>query len=676
VKPALTPIRMMRWRMIVVALLVLFLTGLLFRQSYLGIKREELALWSNASEKIYAQFQTNVSELLQEEDKRSVFAYRYYQSTFLDVFSQEVVTVSPLANTIKQQEDQGIIAYFQISPDSTVSSPYLSKQKIPALNVVNNASKQDKTQQLKRDEQAQLMAQKLLAFFKSNSESTISNVSKSLREQKPQPEKPIKTNVVTQESSPVNALPKGVYPLPLKRLTKDQEPVKDDENKAQFAPSASQLNLFETQTFKKISSVNDLNTTSKDEDKSRKIVSKEKQKSPSVNSAKTEKSKFVQASVKKLSITPFEGILLSDERVIIFYRKVLLGNQIYTQGFAVYADVFFRRFLQTLLANESIFKFARLKLMVAHQPLLQFGKSLDSHVRKISVFKRMMGYPLEHLNFVIEAEHIPRSQLMIYFWLQSGVLCVVILVGFYSVYHSVNNALLLSQKRQDFVSSVSHELRTPLTSIRMYADMLLLGVASDNEQQQEKYAHRIVRESERLSRLIDNVLRFAGLEKNTVRLNLKVDDPRQDIMQILEEAKTMPQLQAFKITFNHHHVAAVIQYDPEFLKQIFLILIDNSVKFSRPHDRLEIQVDLQSSLHVFHILISDFGPGVDSSLYQKIFEQFYRIENELTRHTQGTGIGLSMAQLLMQKMNAKIVAMPRPDGLLGLTIDLIFNLYP
>jgi len=205
------------------------------------------------------------------------------------------------------------------------------------------------------------------------------------------------------------------------------------------------------------------------------------------------------------------------------------------------------------------------------------------------------------------------------------------------------------------VSAVSHELKTPLTSIRMYGEMLKEGWA--DEEKRQTYYEFIHEESERLTRLISNVLQLAKITRNEPQFDPK--PIRVGELMSNTESKISSQVEraGFELRFNRDDDAdqATINMDEDCFAQIIINLVDNAIKFSRnaKHKTIEIGSKLAGDNRVL-FSIRDYGPGIPQDQMKKIFQLFYRSESELTRETVGTGIGLAIVHQLTFAMNGTV----------------------
>lgn len=220
----------------------------------------------------------------------------------------------------------------------------------------------------------------------------------------------------------------------------------------------------------------------------------------------------------------------------------------------------------------------------------------------------------------------------------------------------------LAQQRTDFVAAVTHELRTPLTSIRMYAEMLEAGMAPPTAQ--KDYLATIRTEAERLGTLVESVLTFAELERGTRSpsnqgpLGAVVDE----VVRVLQPIATA---RGAQITVDLGELGST-QVPREALAQVLHNLLDNALKFAgEPH-----QVTLRAHRDaLLRLTVHNSGPRVPEALLRRMFQPFVRGENELTRRTRGTGIGLAVVQGLVQDLGGTVTARNAPGGL-EITVEL------
>jgi signal transduction histidine kinase len=211
--------------------------------------------------------------------------------------------------------------------------------------------------------------------------------------------------------------------------------------------------------------------------------------------------------------------------------------------------------------------------------------------------------------------------------------------GAYLLWRDVRRDLRMAEMHSHFVSSVSHELKTPLTAIRMFAETLRLGRSKDQKTQRE-YLDTIVSESQRLTRLLSNVLDFAKIEKGK-RIYRPEPASLYETIQASARAIEYPLNQyGFRLNIRAEEGLPDVRVDRDALEQAILNLLHNAMKYSG--DSRDIELRLQRKDDHAMIQVVDQGIGIDPKEKKKIFEKFYRIPTRENERTAGTGLGLAL----------------------------------
>lgn len=231
-----------------------------------------------------------------------------------------------------------------------------------------------------------------------------------------------------------------------------------------------------------------------------------------------------------------------------------------------------------------------------------------------------------------------------------------VLLGLIALYRTAAAQVRFAERRANFVAAVSHELKTPLTAIRMHAEMLEDKLV-DGAAKQHEYYRTITRESERLSRLIDNVLCFAQLERQRHKLETRIGDISGILRESIDVLRPHVHAHAFSIELELPTPITLlpdVRFEPDALKQVLFNLVDNALKYARDSGDRRIVIRCEPEAGGVALSVCDTGPGVRREHLKAIFEPFFRGENELTRKNQGTGIGLSLVQGLATAMGASV----------------------
>ena len=233
-----------------------------------------------------------------------------------------------------------------------------------------------------------------------------------------------------------------------------------------------------------------------------------------------------------------------------------------------------------------------------------------------------------------------------------------IVFGGWAVFADARRQLALAQKKTDFVSNVSHELKTPLTSIRMFAEMMQSGNAT--EEKRPQYLRIIVAEAERLTRLINNVLDFARLERKQKRYDFHPLDLHEVLARTWEGHELHLREQGFTTRWQAAPPPYPVHGNDDALAQIFVNLLSNAEKYST--DRKEVEIHSYLTEDSVHVSVLDRGSGVPPGEEAKIFEAFYRAHDSLASGIQGSGLGLTLAQRLAKEHGGEITYQAREGG--------------
>lgn len=228
---------------------------------------------------------------------------------------------------------------------------------------------------------------------------------------------------------------------------------------------------------------------------------------------------------------------------------------------------------------------------------------------------------------------------------------------------NVTQAREMENMRSEFVANVSHELKTPITSIKGFAELLTAGVVSDPKAVQE-YLCRMKDEADRMTSLIDDILRLASLESSTIvekhsEVNLR--ELTDDIIFSLT-----PQINKKNLSIQVNGTAVMKAY-PDDMRQLLKNMIENAVNYNIDGGRLT--VSLSTGLNKTKITVSDTGIGIPAEHQPRIFERFYRVDKGRSKREGGTGLGLSIVKHIAAKYHGQITLTSKPDE--GTTIKII-----
>jgi signal transduction histidine kinase len=213
--------------------------------------------------------------------------------------------------------------------------------------------------------------------------------------------------------------------------------------------------------------------------------------------------------------------------------------------------------------------------------------------------------------------------------------------GAFLVWRDVRRELRLADLRSQFVSSVSHELKTPLTSIRMFAELLQTKDAPDAKLQAD-YLGTIVGESERLTRLLNNVLDLAKIEQERMTYRPRPTLPSEVLQHAVEAMEYPLEQEGFALNVDVQDGVPPVPVDPDALEQAILNLLSNAMKYSQESREIDLTLGTEDGHAV--IEVTDRGAGIAPEDLEHVTEKFYRVPTPENQRVPGTGLGLTLVE--------------------------------
>jgi signal transduction histidine kinase len=240
-----------------------------------------------------------------------------------------------------------------------------------------------------------------------------------------------------------------------------------------------------------------------------------------------------------------------------------------------------------------------------------------------------------------------------------GLLVLAIAVGSWLIVADLQRQLTLARQKTDFVSNVSHELKTPLTSIRMFSEMLAEGRVEDDGKRRQ-FLGIITAEAARLTRLINNVLDFARLERGEKKYRFESCEATEWVRETLESYRPHLEASGFTLRACLPGGTACLRADRDALAQVLVNLLSNAEKYSGDAREIEVQVELRES--AVRVRVLDRGLGVPRGQEEMIFEKFHRAHDSLASGIQGSGLGLTLARQIARQHGGDIHYEAREGG--------------
>ena len=227
----------------------------------------------------------------------------------------------------------------------------------------------------------------------------------------------------------------------------------------------------------------------------------------------------------------------------------------------------------------------------------------------------------------------------------------ITLFGAYLLWRDVRREVSMAEMRSQFVSSVSHELKTPLTAIRMFAETMRMGRSKDPKAHAE-YLDTIVNESQRLTRLLNNVLDFSKIEQGK-----RIYHPEQaslyEIIQSAARAMEYPlSQQGFSLEVKTENGLPDVNVDKDAIEQALLNLLHNAMKYSGESRDIGLRLQKKDGHAVIQVV--DHGIGIDPQEQHRIFGKFYRVPSPENERIVGTGLGLALVSHIVEAHSGRL----------------------
>jgi signal transduction histidine kinase len=293
----------------------------------------------------------------------------------------------------------------------------------------------------------------------------------------------------------------------------------------------------------------------------------------------------------------------------------------------------------------------------------EVSRKLDEVFRGLSLGIKFQGTTVE----AIGRRWVQQSFLIL------GVLSLLMIGGLVLTYRSVSKEMALARLKSDFVSNVSHELRTPLSLIQLYAETLELGRIKTQEKKDEYY--RIIRkESERLGRLINNILDFSRIEAGRKEYELRETDIAELVRNTLDAYRYQIEKNGFAFEASIDSSIPTVRVDREAIARALVNLVNNALKYSA--DEKFLAVKLYRTGGVVKLEVADRGIGIARRDQSKIFEKFYRTCDPLVHNTKGSGLGLSLVRHITNAHGGEVEveSTPGKGSKFTLSLPLLANI--
>jgi signal transduction histidine kinase len=228
------------------------------------------------------------------------------------------------------------------------------------------------------------------------------------------------------------------------------------------------------------------------------------------------------------------------------------------------------------------------------------------------------------------------------------------IVGGAIIMHDITYLKEIDRMKTEFVSVASHQLRTPLTAIKLFTEMLLRGDTGKLNRAQKEYLNNIFQSTDRMTRLVNDLLNVTRIESGRVRINPQPTKLDELIQNIIVEAKPLADMKKVKLTFMVTDKAPTIPLDQNLFRQVIHNLIVNAIRYT-PAGKGRILVTFKKyNNREYLISVADNGIGIPNDKQKKIFQKFFRADNAVKMETEGTGLGLYVSKMIVELSGGKI----------------------
>lgn len=692
-------LRLMVWLFLISVAVPLYI---LFNRVYSQLQQEALYQYRLRAENAVGLVDDEITRLITQEANRPFADYGFFRVEEQKLLQTKDLALSPLSQFPVSSSVPGLIGYFQISPEGTLSSPVLpdiTKAQLEAYDIQFSEDEYTKRLALKNRLEQVLKTDQLL--------------SRTVPVKRPNRREDAARDAKQRAPAATAAAPAQAPSLKAQTMQSEQSET-ESESDADSVTSGvdlrstfrgtklTELNIdkrFYQRQQERFSAVDDISNAPvgnrlkselKRQRKERIDIPENqsievyrefmKTKAPSQRKLDDRQASLSQPPILSFEgeIDPFQLYILQD-LTFAFVRKVWKAKQRYVQGFLVDGQAFIQDAIQPRFHSSSIGSLSRLVVSYHNEVLAQiepaprrpYSRPYTAMWRSecaprsgkadALIYTTSLSTPFHDVTVYATVQALPLGPGATVVHILAVIIPAILLAGALGLYRLAAQQIKLSAAQNNFVSAVSHELKTPLTSIRMYGEMLREGWVQD-EAKRQTYYDFIFSESERLSRLVANVLQLSRLTQNPAPLDLKSYAP--ETLLDLVQAQVQTQVDAAGFTLAVHNrlssaqtTSAQIEVEEDAFTRIMINLVDNALKFSAPAESKAVRLDLEMSgsprpLVIFSV--RDYGPGISRQDRRKIFQRFYRAGSELTRATPGTGIGLALVKELAHKMHAEV----------------------
>ncbi|MEM7349360.1 MAG: HAMP domain-containing sensor histidine kinase [Acidobacteriota bacterium] len=656
---------------VLLALVLLVSLGLVVDRALDSVAAERSMRHRALADRIVDEMEGELTAWLRQEEDRPFAQYRYF---FVPEGSPTQIvnlTRSPLSEL---PSEPFVVCYFQIDPDGTVSSPLWPDNEGLASAAAGWSSSNDIRSMV------ELVRQSVGDFWavevaSGRVEALTAPVAgerreadrvKDLEAQLAKQLKPVPKGKAAKKDAPPEAKTESSLSV-LSRLNRGASARKERPTKVAPSQAANVYNFQENESNMLQQAVqSQVEVAAFDDDQTERAADLRQRLSepPATTRAIEEgiaESLDVESSATiDVRLQPMVGRRATDQHLAL-YRTVSIGAQAYQQGLMLDLDALVDWAAERVLADGDLAARARVTRKRPSSASRTYTRGAPSLDRGAIEYRYDFADPFGEVQAFVTLDPLSEDLGPVNLYTLSLLLAFASTFGLFALYRMVAVVVSYAERRNNFVSAVTHELKTPLTAIRMYGEMLRDGVVPE-EGKRQQYYEIMTAETERLTRLVQNVLELSQLEQKKRSMTMVVGDVVPIMQEVIELLGPHAEKQGFAFELRTEPDLPQVRFDRDALIQVLFNLVDNALKYSATADDKRIVLSCRSEGEGVVLAVVDQGPGVARRQLGKIFEPFYRAENELTRTSKGTGIGLALVSGLVERMGGTVSGRNRRRG--------------
>lgn len=229
----------------------------------------------------------------------------------------------------------------------------------------------------------------------------------------------------------------------------------------------------------------------------------------------------------------------------------------------------------------------------------------------------------------------------------------------------------LDRMKDDFLSNVSHEFKTPLTSIQGYSQLIADGTLGQVNAQQKKAVDTVIRNSERLRRLVDSLLYLSRAQSGKLNYSFETLNLSDVIDHSIQDLALQAEGKDIRLEKNIPDDLPPVVADRDKMMDVFVNLVDNAIKFTPSGGKVSISAN--TSGDVLHLAVKDTGIGIPKDKIPNLFQRFYQVDSSVKRRYGGTGLGLYICKKIIKDHNGDIQVTSEEGKGTTIHIDLPLN---